>query len=147
FFTEDLEELQEAGYLKALVPAEFGGPGLSLSELAREQMALAGAAPATALAVNMHHVWVGVAQVVPCWADTFLDGVLREAAAGELFGFGISEPGNDLVLFGSKSEAHPDDDRGYSFYGTKILTSFSPAWTRLGVFGTDTTSADGPKSV
>lgn len=147
FFTEDLEELQEAGYLKALVPIEFGGPGLSLSDLAREQMALAGAAPATALAVNMHHVWVGVAKIVHDRGETFMDDVLREAAAGELFGFGISEPGNDLVLFGSKSEARPDGEGGYSFYGTKIFTSFSPAWTRLGVFGTDTTSADGPKSV
>ena len=61
FFTEDFAELQEAGYLKALVPTELGGLGLSLEELSREQMALAGAAPATALAVNMHHVWVGVA--------------------------------------------------------------------------------------
>ena len=34
--------------------------------------------------------------------------ILRDAAAGELFGFGISEPGNDLVLFGSTSAAVPD---------------------------------------
>ncbi|WP_235912224.1 acyl-CoA dehydrogenase family protein [Ruania zhangjianzhongii] len=147
FFTEDLEELREAGYLKALVPVEFGGLGMSLEEVTREQMALAGAAPATALAVNMHQVWVGVAKVVHDRGESFMDQVLHEAAAGEVFGFGISERGNDLVLFGSTTEARPDGEGGYTFHGTKIFTSLSPAWTRLGTFGTDTTSSDGPKSV
>ena len=147
FFTEDLDELRRAGYLKALVPAELGGLGMSLEEVTREQMALAGAAPATALAVNMHQVWVGVAKVVHDRGESFMDQVLQEAAAGEVFGFGISERGNDLVLFGSTTEARPDGEGGYTFYGTKIFTSLSPAWTRLGTFGTDTTSADGPKSV
>lgn len=147
FFTEDLDELRAAGYLKALIPAEFGGLGMSLEEVTREQMALAGAAPATALAVNMHQVWVGVAKVVHDRGESFMDQVLQEAAAGEVFGFGISERGNDLVLFGSTTEARPDGAGGYTFHGTKIFTSLSPAWTRLGTFGTDTTSADGPKSV
>lgn len=147
FFTEDLDELRRAGYLKALVPAELGGLGMSLEEVTREQMALAGAAPATALAVNMHQVWLGVAKVVHDRGESFMDQVLQEAAAGEVFGFGISERGNDLVLFGSTTEARPDGEGGYTFYGTKIFTSLSPAWTRLGTFGTDTTSADGPKSV
>ena len=147
FFTEDLAELKDAGYLTALVPTELGGLGMSLEEVTREQMALAGAAPATALAVNMHHVWVGVAKVVHDRGESFMDQVLTEAAAGEVFGFGISERGNDLVLFGSTTEARPDGEGGYTFHGTKIFTSLSPGWTRLGTFGTDTTSADGPKSV
>lgn len=147
FFTEDLDELRKAGYLQALVPAEFGGLGMSLEQVTREQMALAGAAPATALAVNMHQVWVGVAKVVHDRGESFMDQVLQEAAAGEVFGFGISERGNDLVLFGSTTEARPDGAGGYTFHGTKIFTSLSPGWTRLGTFGTDTTSADGPKSV
>ncbi|HUG50631.1 MAG TPA: acyl-CoA dehydrogenase family protein, partial [Terrimesophilobacter sp.] len=37
FFTDDLNELAVAGYLKALVPTEFGGGGLSLRELTRAQ--------------------------------------------------------------------------------------------------------------
>jgi len=40
---------------------KFGGPGLSLAEVCREQRRLAYHAPATALAVNMHLYWVGVA--------------------------------------------------------------------------------------
>lgn len=147
FFDEDLEDLRAAGYLTAMVPVELGGGGLTLQQLTLEQMRLAGAAPATALAVNMHQVWVGVANTVRAHGDSSMDFVLEEAAAGELFGFGISEAGNDLVLFGSSSEARPDGDGGYRFHGTKIFTSLSPAWTRLGTFGTDSSGDDGPHSV
>ncbi|WP_308465717.1 acyl-CoA dehydrogenase family protein [Rathayibacter soli] len=147
FFTEDFDELVKAGYLKAFVPAEYGGLGLSLQQVAREQARLASAAPATALAINMHHVWTGVAKILRDRGDDSLDFVLREAAAGEVFAFGLSEGGNDLVLFGSRTDAQPDGDGGYRFFGTKIFTSLSPAWTRLGTMGLDTTSADAPKIV
>lgn len=147
FCTEDLAELADAGYLRALVPAEFGGAGLTLEQMTREQMRLAAAAPATALAVNMHLVWVGVARGLHGRGDDTCEFVLREAAAGEIFAFGISEPGNDLVLFASQGEARPDGSGGYAFHGTKIFTSLSPAWTRLGTFGTDHTSPDAPQSV
>jgi alkylation response protein AidB-like acyl-CoA dehydrogenase len=147
FFAEDFDELRQAGYLTALVPEEFGGAGLTLREVAREQQRLASAAPATALGVNMHLVWTGVAKAMHDRGLDFLDGVLTEAAAGEVFGFGISEAGNDQVLFGSNTVAEPDGDGGYRFTGTKIFTSLSPGWTRLGLFGLDSTSADAPKLV
>ncbi|KQX07550.1 MULTISPECIES: acyl-CoA dehydrogenase family protein [unclassified Leifsonia] len=147
FFTEDFDELVAAGYLRALVPAEFGGLGLSLEQVALEQVRLGSAAPATALAVNMHLVWTGVAKVLHERGDSSLDFLLSEAGAGEVFGFGISESGNDLVLFGSTTDAAPQLDGGYRFTGTKVFTSLSPAWTRLGTMGLDTTSADAPKIV
>lgn len=147
FFTEDLDELVAAGYLTAMVPTELGGAGLTLEEMTRQQMRLAGAAPATALAVNMHHVWVAVARHVRAHGDSSCDFILEEAAAGQIFAFGVSEAGNDLVLFGSLSEAVPDGTGGYSFTGTKIFTSLSPAWTRLGTFGADSSGEDGPHNV
>jgi alkylation response protein AidB-like acyl-CoA dehydrogenase len=146
FFDEDLAELKEAGYLTAFVPEEFGGAGLTLEEMTREQMRLAAAAPATALAVNMHHVWVGVARTVHARGDSSTDFIFEEAAAGEVFAFGVSEAGNDLVLFGSESEARPDGQGGYTFHGLKIFTSLAPAWTRMGTFGADTTGAE-PRNV
>lgn len=147
FPQEDLDDLVAAGYLTAMVPEEMGGAGLSLEEMTREQMRLAAAAPATALAVNMHHVWVGVARTVHARGDDSCDFILHEAAAGEIFAFGVSEAGNDLVLFGSVSEARPDGEGGYSFHGTKIFTSMAPVWTRLGTFASDTTGDDGPHNV
>ncbi len=147
FFTEDFAELADAGYLKALVPAELGGLGLSLEQTARLQVRLAGAAPATALAVNMHLVWTGVAKTLRDRGDDSLEFVLREAGAGEVFAFGLSEAGNDLVLFGSTTRARPQPDGSYHYTGTKIFTSLSPAWTRLGTMGLDTESDDAPKIV
>jgi alkylation response protein AidB-like acyl-CoA dehydrogenase len=127
FFTEDLDELRAAGYLAPR----------SLLETARDQRLLAAHAPATALGVNMHLVWTGVARVLSERGDHSLDWVLEDAARGELFAFGNSEPGNDLVLFDSLTEATATGDGGYRFTGTKIFTSLSPAWTRLGIFGRD----------
>lgn len=55
---EDYEELKEAGYYGAFVPKEYGGAGLTLAEIAREQTRLAKAAPGTALGINMHQIIV-----------------------------------------------------------------------------------------
>lgn len=127
FFTEDLDELRAAGYLRAR----------SLLETAHDQRLLAAHAPATALGINMHLVWTGVARVLAERGDHSLDWVIEDAAAGELFAFGNSEPGNDLVLWDSLTTAVPGGDGSFAFTGTKIFTSLSPAWTRLGIFGRD----------
>ena len=143
---KDLEELHEAGYLSAFVPTEFGGAGLSLTEIAAEQTALAKAAPGTALGINMHQIIVGLGRYLVANGNARGEQILRDAVAGEVFGFGISEPGNDLVLFGSTTRAIATADGGYSFEGTKIFTSLSPVWTRLLIFGRAETE-EGPKSV
>ncbi|HEY8295485.1 MAG TPA: acyl-CoA dehydrogenase family protein [Micrococcaceae bacterium] len=142
FCAEDLAELAEAGYLRLFVPESDGGSGFSLQQAAAAQQRLAAAAPATALAVNMHLVWTGVARVLAARGDDSLDFVLTEAAAGEIFAFGNSEAGNDSVLFDSATIAEPRPDGSYAFTGRKIFTSLSPAWTRLGIFGKDSTGAE-----
>ncbi|KAA9085496.1 acyl-CoA dehydrogenase family protein [Microbacterium radiodurans] len=147
FPDEDLAELRAAGYLAILLPERLGGAGLSLAEASILQQRLAGAAPATALAVNMHLVWTGVAKVLADRGDDALRFVQQGAAGGEVFAFGISEAGNDLVLFGSDTDAAPRPDGGYAFTGTKIFTSLSPVWDHLGLHGLDTTSDDAPQLV
>jgi alkylation response protein AidB-like acyl-CoA dehydrogenase len=124
FFSEDLEELRAAGYLAPR----------SLVETARDQRILAAHAPATALGLGMHLVWTGVARVLSERGDSSLDWVLEDAYNGELFAFGNSEAGNDLVMFDSRTSVETVEG-GYRFTGTKIFTSLSPAWTRLGIFG------------
>ncbi|WP_261165082.1 acyl-CoA dehydrogenase family protein [Microbacterium sp. Marseille-Q6965] len=147
FPDEDLSELREAGYLSILVPADRGGAGLTLEQAAILQQRLATAAPATALAVNMHLVWTGVAKVLRDRGIDDLAFVQSGAAAGEVFAFGISEAGNDLVLFGSDTVAEPRPDGGYTFTGTKIFTSLAPVWTQLGLHGLDASDPDAPQLV
>lgn len=147
FPQQDLEELREAGYLKILVPTERGGGGLGLEQAAILQQRLATASPATALSINMHLVWTGVAKIFSDRGVPGMEFVQDGAARGDVFAFGISEGGNDLVLFGSDTDAVPQDDDGYAFTGTKIFTSLAPVWTKLGLHGLDTTSEDAPKLV
>lgn len=133
FFADDLDELRAAGYLAAPVPESMGGSGLGLESLVAAQRRLAAHAPATALGINMHLVWVQVARVLHDRGIDTLDWVLRDAVAGEVFAFGISEAGNEAVLLDAFSTAEPHPDGGYRVRGTKIFTTLSPVWTRLGV--------------
>ncbi|MCI1207206.1 MAG: acyl-CoA/acyl-ACP dehydrogenase [Microbacteriaceae bacterium] len=144
---DDLEELRALGYLGALTPTDMGGLGLTFTQVCATQARLATAAPGTALAINMHLVWAGVARYLHDRGDHSLDFVLAGAAAGETYAFGISEVGNDLVLLGSSTEAVTHPDGSVSYTGTKIFTSLSPAWTWLGTFGLDTADPEHPQIV
>ena len=82
FFSEDFEELRQAGYLQMPIPREIGGLGMSVAEVCREQRRLAYRAPATALATNMHLYWMGVAADLHRLGDTSLKWMLEEGARG-----------------------------------------------------------------
>ena len=146
FFKEDFDELKAAGYLLLAVPEAFGGQGRTLAGVCREQARLAYAAPATALAVNMHVYWTGVAADLYRAGDRSLEWILREAAAGEVFAAGHGERGNDLPLLASSSTAERVDG-GYRFNGHKIFGSLTPVWTRLGLHAMDATNPAAPKIV
>jgi alkylation response protein AidB-like acyl-CoA dehydrogenase len=146
FFFEDFEELRDIGYYRAPVPAALGGSGLRLVELAALHRRIAYRSASTALASGMHLFWVGAAADRARAGDASAQWILEAAAAGQIFAAGHSEPGNDLALWGSTSEARPVQD-GYAFYGRKLFTSLSPVWTILGVHGADTTGSDGNKII
>src|SRR3954453_17988264 len=120
FFTEDFEELKQAGYLLMPIPREFGGRGMSLADVCREERRLAYRAPATALATNMHLYWTGVAADLLRMGDDSLKWILEEAAAGEVFAAGHGESGNDLPLLYSTAKAERADG-GYRFTGRKMF--------------------------
>src|SRR5450755_4858907 len=146
FFEEDFDELRSARYLLMPVPKQFGGSGMTLAEVCREQRRLAYHAPATALAVNMHLYWIGVAADLWRGGDASLEWLLREAAAGEIFAAGHAESGNDIPLLLSTSKAERVDG-GYKFTGRKHFGSLTPVWTRFGLHGMDTSDPQQPKIV
>jgi alkylation response protein AidB-like acyl-CoA dehydrogenase len=146
FFTEDFEELKQAGYLKMPIPRELGGLGMSVAEVCREQRRLAYRAPATALATNMHLYWMGVAADLYRLGDTSLTWMLEEGARGEVFAAGHGEPGNDLPLLYSTAKAERVDG-GYRLTGRKSFGSLTPVWTRLGIHAQDNSEPANPKVV
>ena len=106
FFYEDFDELREAGYLLSAVPKEFGGLGLTLTEICHEQRRLAGRSAPTALATNMHLLATGVAADLWHKGDKSQAWMLEEAARGAVFAYGYSESGNDLeVLYAAQGGA------------------------------------------
>jgi hypothetical protein len=146
FFEEDFDELRSARYLLMPVPTQFGGSGMTLAEVCREQRRLAYYAPATALAVNMHLYWIGVAADLWRQGDVSLEWILREAAGGEIFAAGHAESGNDVPVLLSTSKAERVDG-GYRFTGRKHFGSLTPVWTRFGMHGMDTSDPAQPKIV
>jgi alkylation response protein AidB-like acyl-CoA dehydrogenase len=146
FFTEDFEELRQAGYLLLAVPGELGGLDKSLAEVCREQRRLAYYAPATALAVNMHLYWTGVAADLWRAGDKSLEWILKATANGEVFAAGHAETGNDIPLLFSTTKAERVEG-GYRFTGHKAFGSLSPVWTYFGLHGMDTSAPNAPKIV
>jgi alkylation response protein AidB-like acyl-CoA dehydrogenase len=146
FFHEDFEELKQAGYFLMTVPAEFGGYGMRLHEVAQQTRRLAQYSAATALACNMHHYWVGLAADLWRAGDRSCEWLLRDAAAGEIFAAGHAESGNDLPLLLSTTKAEKVPG-GYRFNGRKSFGSLSPVWTRLGIHGMDASNSQAPKIV
>ena len=143
FFFEDFEALRAAGYLNVLVPRDLGGPGLSVADLCKEQERLAYRAPATAVAINMHLYWTGVARFLRATGDASLEWILHESMAGEVFAAGHAETGNDLPGMLSTARAERVDG-GYRFWGHKMFNSLTPVWTRLGLHAQDNSDPGAP---
>lgn len=147
FFQEDLDDLRRIGFLRATVPVELGGLGLSVPSFVVLQRRLAARAPATALALNMHQYWIGTALHLRRLGDHSADWILQEAGQDRLFAAGHGEPGNDAGLAHSNVKATPTADGGYQFHGHKILTSLAPAWDWLGIHALDSCDPEQPKVV
>ena len=146
FFTEDFEDLRKTGYLTMAVPRKHGGLGMTLADCARETRRLAYHAPATALAVNMHTYWCGVAAEVHKSGDASCDWILDAAAHGAVLAAGHAESGHDLPVLLSTTRAERADG-GYRFTGRKSFGSLTPVWTLLGIHGMDASDPKAPKIV
>jgi alkylation response protein AidB-like acyl-CoA dehydrogenase len=146
YFAEDLFDLREIGYLAAAVPADLGGWGLSLAELARSQRRLARHAPATALAMTMHSYWVGIAAELERAGDPSVRWIFDAALAGEVIAAGHAEAGNDIPVLLSTCQAERVEG-GYRLTGHKQFGSNGPVWRWLGAHGIDANAPGGPQIV
>jgi alkylation response protein AidB-like acyl-CoA dehydrogenase len=146
FFHEDLEELRASGFLTAAVPTEMGGSGISLETYSKLARRLAYCAPATALAVNMHVYWTGVATDLLRQGDESCRWILEKAADGEIFAAIHGEAGNDVPLFLSTAQAERVEG-GWLISGHKIFGSLSPVWTYAGFHAMDASDPTNPRIV
>lgn len=146
FFTEDWTELQASGFLDLALPAEYGGSGLGLTEYSKLARQLGYVAPATALAVNMHVYWTGVAADLVRGGDESCRFLLEKASGGAVLAALHGEAGNDLPLLLSSSSAERVEG-GWQISGHKIFGSLSPVWTYAGFHAMDTSNPEAPQIV
>jgi alkylation response protein AidB-like acyl-CoA dehydrogenase len=146
FAAEDFEDVRQAGYLLLNVPTDLGGHGQTLAQVAREQRRLAYHAAPSALAVNMHLYWTGIAADLWHAGDRSLQWLLEEAARGEVFAAGHAKSGNDVPVLLSTTRAERVEG-GYRFTGRKSFGSLTPVWTYLGIHGMDVRDPAAPKVV
>lgn len=146
FFKEDFDELVESGYTKVCVPEEFGGSGKNLAEYVKLVSQLAYVAPATALALNMHIYWTGIAADLRKMGDPSWEWLLKKAGEGEIFAALHGEAGNDFPGTFSTTNATRVDG-GWEITGHKIFGTLSPVWTYGGFHAQDNSDPDNPQIV
>lgn len=138
-----IRDLAASGYAALPVPAEFGGAGASLVEVAAAQRALGTADPSAAIALNMHAFTVGL--MADYWRRhrdsswMLLEGIAR---SGALVASAFAEPGGSPNFMSSRSEAVPHG-KGYRVSGVKYPCSLATTATLVcltaRVTGTDET--------
>lgn len=146
FFQEDFDELRQTGFLDIALPTEYGGHGLGLDQVSQALRRIAYVAPATALAVNMHVYWTGVAADLARAGDDSGRFILEEAAKGKVLAALHGEAGNDIPLLLSTSSAERVDG-GWMVNGHKIFGSLSPVWDLGGFHAMDTSDPENPRMV
>ena len=121
----------------------MGGAGLKFDEVARLQSRLAYYATPTALAVNMHVYWTGIAADLLRAGDTSCRWILEKAAEGEVFAAIHGEAGNDVPVFLATTSAERVEGGG-RLNGHKIFGSLSPVWTCGGFHAMDASDPVAP---
>jgi alkylation response protein AidB-like acyl-CoA dehydrogenase len=135
---ENIEALQESGFLYAAAPEELGGMGVgSYHDLLVAASRLAQGDPAIAIGVNMHVA--GLASMAHTYRQAVASGhqsrvkklgfAIRAMAQGkQVVAAGVSEPAQDLTR---PSTTAVRTENGWRINGTKIFCTMSPASTSL----------------
>ena len=123
FVADNFASLKEAGLVEAGVPAELGGGGASVDELAEMLRILARHCGSTALAFSMHTHQVAI----PAWRwrvqkVAAVEPLLKRIAAERIIL--LSSGGSDWLGGSGKAEKV---DGGYRITARKVFSSGSPA--------------------
>lgn len=126
FPVENIERMQEAGYLSSVVPVELGGGGADLATFAACQQIIAGACASTALATNMHLFGIGAAAEGWHAGERAGEPILQAVAGGTVVGGSLTDAATGLNVRTSSTPARPVEG-GYVVSGRKSFCSLAPA--------------------
>jgi alkylation response protein AidB-like acyl-CoA dehydrogenase len=126
---ENYADLHTAGYLRLVVPTEYGGQGAGLFEMVLAQERLARGDGSTAMAVDMTIHLIGRLAEVRSWPEPIFAQVCREIVEdGALINAAASEPELGSPSRGGMpaTTATPCGD-GWRVSGHKLFVSLAPA--------------------
>ncbi len=126
---ENYADLHESGYLRLVVPAEYGGDGADLLSIVIAQERLARGDGATAMAVDMTLHLIGRLAELHSWPEPIFATICRSVVEdGALINAAASEPGLGSPSRGGlpATTATPTAG-GWSINGHKQFVSMAPA--------------------
>lgn len=129
FPIENYADLHRSGYLRQIVPTEFGGAGANLFETVLMQERLAHGDGATAMAANMTMHLIGRVREVGNWPAPLFESICRDVANnGALINGAASEPELGSPSRGGlpATSATPTEG-GWLINGHKQFVTMAPA--------------------
>lgn len=147
FPMENYTDLHQSGYLRMIVPKEYGGDGATLFDIVVAQDHLARGDGATAMAVDMTLHLIGRVDALRSWPEPMFaricrsiveEGALINAAATE------SEMGSPSRGGAPATKAIPTDG-GWLLTGRKIFVSMAPALRYFVISATTPPAEDAPE--
>ncbi len=136
FVSEAFAALKREGFFSALVPVEFGGDDVSVTELGHAIRVIAAACSSTGLAFTMHSHVTALAAWRHRQGQPGLEGLLRKVGEGAIL---LSSGGSDWLPSGGTAEKV---DGGYRITARKGFSSGTPAGT---ILATSAVIADDPE--
>lgn len=129
---DSLNDLRDAGWLRAPVPREYGGDECALADLVAAQTTLAKADMSLAFAVGMHLMSVGAERANRSWPEPLRERIFRSVVEdGALCNQVASEPDLGSPQGGGRPQTAltPDGEGRWRLNGHKTFTTLAPALT------------------
>ena len=131
---EHFEAARRAGYTAASVPAEYGGGGYGLDDVALAQIELAKGDGSTALGLAMHLMMCGTEGQARQWPEAARERIFRAVAhEGALLNNAAAETNLGSPQGGGRPEttATPDGAGRWRVSGRKTYTTAAPVLTHF----------------
>lgn len=132
FPSENIQALVDIGFTKQTLPKEYGGEGISVTDMVLFQETLASFDGATGLSIGWHQGVVGELYEKKAWEETTLRTFAGEVLNGALVNRVASEIQTGSPTRGGRPGTYAvKKDGKWVISGTKSYTTMSPALTHI----------------
>jgi len=132
FPKENVQALIRMGYTKLPLPKEYGGEGISITDMVLFQETISSFDGATGLAIGWHQSVIGELYEKKLWKEEKLSSFAKEVCNGALVNRAASEAQTGSPTRGGRPETRAVKKNGnWVITGRKIFTTMSPVLTHF----------------